>query len=89
MFDPMAFTDDQVYRMELMKLDVLPPKCSLSSEVIFMDGVWQVRFRVTRPRRFGRKEKSPWSGWFRYEGEPIYLSWHAFWADEWRHATRG
>lgn len=68
------------------RLDVLPAHSQIEMQVNFANqgctGYLRVRFRVTRPRRFRRKQTSDWSGWFSYEGEPIALTWDAFWVKQ-------
>jgi hypothetical protein len=45
---------------------------------------FRIRFRAVKERsvikRRFRNETSDWTGWFEYEGEPIRLTWDAFWA---------
>jgi hypothetical protein len=71
--------------VSLFKLDLLPPKCSIESDVeIEKSGqdvyVRKVRFRAKRRVGWlGWQQRSDWSGWFRYDGEPIALSWELFW----------
>lgn len=67
--------------IDLMELDVLPPKCSMEAQLANQDGELFVRFRASRPRRFRSDLQSEWSGWFAYEGEPIELQWSTFWED--------
>jgi hypothetical protein len=65
----------------LFSLDVLPGRSSIDARVEFHpDGEVYVRFRAVKLRRgLRRRRNSEWSGWFRYEGEPIVLHWETFW----------
>jgi hypothetical protein len=63
----------------MANLDVLPAFCTLEAQVQDHEHGYRVRFRAGRPRRWRRAEKSEWSGWFEWHGEPIVLRWDLFW----------
>jgi hypothetical protein len=68
-----------LFPADLATLDVLPPHCTLEAEAKGHPVGMQIRFRVERPRRWRRRQKSDWSGWFVWSDEPIRLTWEAFW----------
>jgi hypothetical protein len=71
-------------RLQVYTLDVLPPGCTLicQSDTTLLEAPQmrlRFRFQARRPRWFRKDERSEWSGWFHYEGEPIRLRWNSFW----------
>lgn len=64
-----------------VSLDELPTNCAIVIQTQPRpDGELWLRFRAKRPRRWRwRLRASAWSGWFRFEGEPIVLRWATFW----------
>lgn len=60
----------------LFSIDVLPGKSGVVAEAAFRpDGsVERLRFQAEQG-----DDRSEWSGWFDYSGEPIALRWEDFW----------
>lgn len=68
----------------LCTVDVIPGHSGVEIEVDFSSptSLTYVRFqavRFTTPER--DEERSEWTGWYLYQGEPVSLIWDDFWKE--------
>jgi hypothetical protein len=62
------------------QLDVLPAHCTIEAQVGHSYNDVMIRFRAQKRRRWFGTQSSEWSGWYPWTGEPIQLTWKAFWS---------
>lgn len=67
--------------ISMFTLDVLPPKCSVESQLAFHKSNCYIRFRAEMRYGWGKRKTktSDWTPWQRFYEEPVQLKWKDFW----------
>jgi hypothetical protein len=76
-----------ISEVDLFLIDTIPGRSGIIVDAQLHDDGSLARLRFQAQRLSGA-EVSDWSGWFDYAGEPIMLTWSAFWPEPERKRRR-